>query len=25
VREGKITRDLDPGTLRSTLQQLLTP
>ena len=25
VREGKITRDLDPGTLRSTLQQLLAP
>lgn len=23
VREGKITRDLDPGTLRTTLQQLL--
>ena len=25
VREGRITRDLDPGTLRSTLQQLLSP
>jgi diadenylate cyclase len=25
VREGRITRDLDPGTLRTTLQQLLAP
>ncbi|MEA2626369.1 MAG: diadenylate cyclase [Candidatus Binatota bacterium] len=25
VREGKITRDLDAGTLRTTLQQLLVP
>jgi DNA integrity scanning protein DisA with diadenylate cyclase activity len=25
VREGRITRDVDAGTLRSTLQKLLTP